>query len=185
MGTALLMVDPQYDFIAGTLPVPGAAAAMDALAQYVLVQNGAYALKIVTQDWHPWDHSSFVPSGGAWPRHCVANSVGAAIFEPLFQSIHRTGGDVVVLHKGCSPEEDEYSAFQSNGDVIDSLWRQYGIDTVHICGVAGDVCVLQTLQDGLKRNPGIHWEALKAYAPSLDGGDKLDKFCQEAGLCSK
>ena len=35
MKKLLLIVDPQIDFITGTLPVAGAAEAMDALAKYV------------------------------------------------------------------------------------------------------------------------------------------------------
>ena len=35
MKKLLLIVDPQIDFITGTLPVGGAAEAMDALAKYV------------------------------------------------------------------------------------------------------------------------------------------------------
>jgi len=42
MKKLLLIVDPQIDFITGTLPVAGAAEAMDALATYVKEQGNEY-----------------------------------------------------------------------------------------------------------------------------------------------
>lgn len=64
MKKLLLIVDPQIDFITGTLPVAGAAEAMDALAKYVKEQGNEYTVKIVTADWHPYHHSSFADEGG-------------------------------------------------------------------------------------------------------------------------
>ena len=75
----LLVVDPQIDFVSGSLPVPGAAEAMDSLATYILSNPQSYDLKIVTADNHPFNHSSFADAGGKWSRHCVRSSVGAAI----------------------------------------------------------------------------------------------------------
>jgi len=69
MKKLLLIVDPQIDFITGTLPVAGAAEAMDALAKYVKENGNEYTVKIVTADWHPYHHSSFADEGGMWPRH--------------------------------------------------------------------------------------------------------------------
>ena len=67
MKKLLLIVDPQIDFITGTLPVAGAAEAMDALAKYVKEKGNEYTVKIVTADWHPYHHSSFADEGGMWP----------------------------------------------------------------------------------------------------------------------
>ena len=55
----LIVVDPQIDFISGSLPVPGAAEAMNQLADYVKANGDDYALMVVTNDWHPYDHCSF------------------------------------------------------------------------------------------------------------------------------
>lgn len=68
-----MIVDPQIDFISGTLPVPGAAEAMDRLADYISKQDGSYDYKIVTTDWHLYRHCSFIDNGGTWPSHCVQN----------------------------------------------------------------------------------------------------------------
>ena len=49
----LIVVDPQIDFISGSLPVPGAAEAMNQLADYVKANGDDYALMVVTNDLHP------------------------------------------------------------------------------------------------------------------------------------
>ncbi len=59
MKKLLLIVDPQIDFITGTLPVSGAAKAMDALATYVKEQGNEYTVKIVTADWHPHQQTNY------------------------------------------------------------------------------------------------------------------------------
>ena len=77
----LLIIDPQLDFINGTLPVPGAVEAMNALATYITTNSSAYCLKIITADSHPYNHFSFLENGGQWPRHCVHDKRGV---ESLF-----------------------------------------------------------------------------------------------------
>ena len=64
MNKLLLIVDPQIDFITGSLPVPGAADAMDKLAEYININDGSYIYKVVTTDWHPYFHCSFIANGG-------------------------------------------------------------------------------------------------------------------------
>ena len=85
----LIVVDPQIDFISGSLPVPGAAEAMNQLADYVKANGDDYALMVVTNDWHPYDHCSFAPNGGPWPVHCVQNSEGAATYWPLLEALYQ------------------------------------------------------------------------------------------------
>ena len=80
MNKMLLVVDPQMDFISGTLAVDKAKEKMLELARYVREKDGDYRLKVVTMDWHPYSHCSFQDNGGQWPRHCVQNTVGAAFF---------------------------------------------------------------------------------------------------------
>lgn len=86
----LIVVDPQIDFISGSLPVPGAAEAMNQLADYVKANGDDYALMVVTNDWHPYDHCSFAPNGGPWPVHCVQNSEGAATYWPLLEALYQS-----------------------------------------------------------------------------------------------
>ena len=73
MKKMLLVVDPQIDFINGSLPVAGAAEAMDALAEYVKTSGDEYIVRIVTSDWHPYHHSSFVEEVGN--GHAIVYSI--------------------------------------------------------------------------------------------------------------
>ena len=96
----LIVVDPQIDFISGSLPVPGAAEAMNQLADYVKANGDDYALMVVTNDWHPYDHCSFAPNGGPWPVHCVQNSEGAATYWPLLEALYQSETETLFLQKG-------------------------------------------------------------------------------------
>lgn len=71
MKRMLLIVDPQNDFITGSLAVPGAKTKMMRLADFNLQQ---YDLICVTLDSHPEDHCSFEINGGIWPKHCIYDS---------------------------------------------------------------------------------------------------------------
>ena len=63
----LLIVDPQNDFITGSLAIEGAIPAMDYLTAYVKEHHAEYDAIVVTMDQHPADHCSFDVSGGPWP----------------------------------------------------------------------------------------------------------------------
>ena len=184
MERLLLVVDPQVDFITGSLPVPGAEAAMNARARALRGAPGAYAVRIVTADRHPYDHSSFQEEGGKWPRHCVADTVGAALWPALVPALFEAPGPCMVLHKGCEREREEYSIFQNPVacERVLATVERTGVKRVDICGLAGDICVFETLKDGVKLlGPGI-FAVLPAYSPSLDGGGKLAAYTAEAGI---
>lgn len=185
MAEALMIVDPQCDFIDGALPVPGAAPAMRVLGKYLRDNPDRYALALVTLDFHPWNHCSFDCNGGQWPRHCVAHSQGAAIWPELLESIHASGAGVHTFCKGRSAGEEQYSIFQDEDSrkALAALFRKARITTVDLCGLAGDVCVLNTLRDGIEMKDGPEWRVLGACSPSLDGGASLSAFCAEKGIC--
>lgn len=171
-----MLVDPQIDFINGALPVPGALDTMERLANRLRHENGAYAIKIVTLDFHPWNHASFLDNGGKWPRHCVAYSEGAAILPAIMDALYETRGPTFMERKGESPDKEEYSIFQNPGARIRLLETMACVDCVDICGVAGDVCVFNTLRDGVNLLGENKFRALEEFCPSLDGGQKLGSF---------
>lgn len=109
----LLIIDPQIDFINGTLPVLGAEGAMNSLADYVRLNGKEYKHIIVTADNHPMRHCSFKAEGGNWPMHCVTDSVGAAIWPALMNELVELPHKVSVLHKGQDTYREEYSIFKS------------------------------------------------------------------------
>lgn len=181
----LLVVDAQYDFIDGSLPVPGAASAMDTLARYIHDTDGQYILKVFTADSHPAGHCSFKENGGRWPGHCVEGTHGAEIWETLKDAAENTSGVTIFLPKGIEAGREEYSIFanQQSADVLQRLIREYKIKRIDLCGLAGDVCVRQTLLDGVQLYGRRMWRVLQPFSPSLDGGILLKKTIET--LCDK
>ncbi|MCM1075817.1 MAG: isochorismatase family protein [Bacteroides sp.] len=176
----LMIIDPQIDFINGSLPVAGAQEAMDRLAVYIGDSDGRYVHKIVTADRHPYNHCSFKDCGGAWPRHCVHDTIGAAVWQPLFRPLYSTRGEVTFLYKGQHESAEEYSIFKNPESrvIIERIVESAGVDVIDLCGLAGDVCVLDTLRDGLQIFGREKFNVLTDFSPSLDGGRKLTDFLE-------
>lgn len=165
----LLIVDAQYDFIDGSLPVPGAQPAMDALARYIRQTNGQYTVRAFTADCHPADHISFSENGGEWPAHCVADTRGAEIWSPIVRAVEDTSGTTLFLPKGNSADREEYSVFANSESaaILDKTIRSLKIMQIDICGLAGDICVARTLSDGKSLYPDVRWRLLQPFSPTL------------------
>lgn len=166
----LMIVDPQNDFIDGSLPVPDAEKAMDALAEYVGASAGIYDHIIVTADRHPAEHCSFKENGGMWPAHCVAGTEGAALRKSLQAALDKLeAGKVTYLYKGNDAEREEYSIFanKASAERISDIICDKGIGLIDICGLAGDICVAATMADGQRLYPEIIFHLLKQYSPVI------------------
>lgn len=174
----LLIVDPQIDFITGALPVAGAEAAMDALAEYIRLNGDRYSRIIVTADRHPMRHCSFRPEGGEWPAHCVADSVGAAIWPAIMDRLVDVADKVTVLHKGEDALTEEYSILKNKAatERIRAVIADGNIGQTDICGLAGDVCVADTIRDWTAFDGMPSLNVLKEFTPSIDGGRTLDEL---------
>jgi nicotinamidase/pyrazinamidase len=142
MAQMLLIVDVQNDFLpGGALAVPAGDEVITPINE--LAADERFALTIATRDWHPADHSSFVPQGGPWPAHCVHDTLGAQLSDRL--DLDRVD---VILDKGIEPEASGYSAFER--PELTDLLRSRGIDTATIVGLATDFCVVYTAQGALQ-----------------------------------
>lgn len=174
----LLIVDPQIDFINGSLPVPNAKHAMRELAEYLSANSNRYVHKVVTVDWHPFNHCSFNTQGGQWPEHCIQHSTGAAIFDPLLEALYQSYGELNILHKGENAQKEEYSIFknEASASTLKDIIKNEKIESIDICGIAGDVCVLNTLKDGISELGASMFNILPQFCPSLDGGKVLNDF---------
>ena len=75
-----------------------------------------------------------------WPEHCVKNTSGSCVYQPLLQAVERyTGKPAVVLWKGEDPDREEYA-------VPEERWRNIlPTDRVFIAGEAYDMCVAATV----------------------------------------
>ncbi len=166
----LLIVDPQIDFIDGSLPVPGAVEAMDSLASHIKEHGLEYKLICITCDRHTLTHCSFNDFGGKWPIHCVESSVGAAIWPAIMEAILQHADKTHILYKGEDSDKDEYSIFQNPKGTayLDSLIKNEGIAEIDICGLAGDVCVAATLCDAEKRYVDINFNLLDKFTAYIN-----------------
>ena len=184
MNKLLLIIDPQMDFINGSLPVAGAAEAMDALAEYVDNHGEEYALRVATADWHPYHHCSFGREGGPWPVHCMQHSTGAAIWQRLLEALDRTKGGFTLLYKGDEASREEYSILQNKRSSVEfrHLVGEHVIGQIDVCGLAGNVCVLNTLKDLMAEYGAGRLNVLIAYSPSLDDGSALRDLIKAHGL---
>ena len=179
--TALLVVDVQNDFCTGgALAVPdgeGIVPLINAIVPH-------YGTVVVTQDWHPPDHTSFasrhagrqpfetieLPYGPQvlWPDHCVMGSLGAALHDDL-----DTTRAQIILRKGCHRAVDSYSAMLEADRVtrtgLDGWLASRGITEVHVCGLATDFCVNWTAVDARRFGFAVTVIADACRAIDLDG----------------
>lgn len=177
----LLIIDPQIDFITGTLPVPGAEQAMNSLSEYLRLNSSDYAHIIVTADHHPLRHCSFKSEGGDWRAHCVTDSVGAAIFPPIMDRLLDIPDKVTILHKGENTAIEEYSILKNKdaAERILAIIKDKNIEQTDICGLAGDVCVADTIRDWMTFPGKTKLNVLKEFAPSIDGGKTLESLISD------
>jgi nicotinamidase/pyrazinamidase len=185
MKNILLIVDPQNDFITGSLAVEGAKEKMMKLADYIKNDGSKYDFICVTLDSHPENHSSFKENGGIWPAHCVYDTNGWHTPEYLDNVLREFNAQtckyVHFYNKGTESDTEEYSIFDNERDgftlytQIKELARQEDV-YVDVCGIAGDYCVLETIK-GLRKFMGDKYiKVLTEYTASIDGGEKLMNY---------
>jgi nicotinamidase/pyrazinamidase len=159
---ALIVIDVQNDFC------PGGALAVAGGDEIISRINGLmddFATVVLTQDWHPADHSSFaanhpgaqpftliqMPYGPQvlWPVHCVQGTEGAEFHKAL-----RTDPAQLVVRKGFRPEIDSYSAFFENDHVtptgLEGYLRSRGVTAITLVGLATDYCVAYSALDAAR-----------------------------------
>jgi nicotinamidase/pyrazinamidase len=147
--TALVVVDLQNDFAdpAGSLYVREGEVVIPVANGEIAEAEGAGALVVYTQDWHPETTPHFEKDGGLWPVHCVHDTWGAMFHPDL-----RVVGDVV--RKGTGGE-DGYSAFsvrdplsgETDPTILPGLLAQRGVERIVLCGLATDFCVVESVTD--------------------------------------
>lgn len=149
----LLVIDVQNDFCpGGALAVPRG----DEVIAPILRIAPRFEHIVLTQDWHPSNHTSFASSHAGkkpfesielaygiqtlWPPHCVQGSRGAE-----FHSALDLPQAELILRKGFRPEVDSYSAFFENDHAtatgLGGYLREMGLRRVFLAGLAYDYCV--------------------------------------------
>ena len=187
MKNVLLIVDPQNDFIKGTLAVEGAELAMSNLTQYIEEKGDKYDYIFITMDTHPKNHSSFIANGGQWPTHCIKDTAGWQISEDLELSLRGRSG-VGFFFKGTAFDKEEYSIFDNERDgavlayKLNKLVKADSDTYVDVCGIAGDYCVLETLKGLVNIVDPKTITILEDFTASIDGGEKLTQFAAENNI---
>lgn len=136
----LLVIDIQQDFFRhGALPVPEAESLIIPLNRAIHAAEAAGMKVVFARDWHPSTHKSFVNMSptGAWPRHCVQDTPGAA-FHP---KVYMPAG-AKVINIGVDNTRLGYSAFED--DELGRLMDSPQTGTLYLAGIALEYCVQAT-----------------------------------------
>ncbi|PQV55155.1 nicotinamidase/pyrazinamidase [Defluviimonas denitrificans] len=185
MSKALIVIDIQNDFCpGGALAVAGG----DAIIPRVNALMDDFPVRVLTQDWHPADHSSFAANhpGAApfglidmpygpqvlWPVHCVQGTDGAAFHAAL-----KTDPADLVIRKGFRAAIDSYSAFFENDHEtptgLEGYLRTRGVTDLTLVGLATDFCVAYSAIDAAKL--GFTVTVLEGACRAIDLDGSLDK----------
>ena len=164
--TCLLVIDVQHDFLeGGALAVPGASEILEPLREAAQYFNTI----VMSQDWHPADHSSFAVNNDAevfstkqfpyglqvmWPKHCVQGSLGAQLAD---EEMARKAA--AIIRKGQNRDIDSYSAFVENDKItetgLDGYLRTKGITNLVLAGLATDYCVGYSALDAIAKGYNV------------------------------
>ena len=178
---ALIVIDVQNDFC------PGGALAVaqgDAIIAQINALMGQFQTVVLTQDWHPADHSSFaanhagaapfstvqMPYGAQtlWPSHCVQGTKGAEFHPALRSDLAQ-----MVLRKGFRAGIDSYSALFENDKTtptgLDGYLRARGVSALTLVGLATDFCVAFSALDASAQGFGVTVLQDACRAIDLDG----------------
>jgi nicotinamidase/pyrazinamidase len=149
----LIVTDIQNDFCpGGKLAVPDG----DAVIETIHKIAPKFEHIILTQDWHPANHSSFASNHAGrqpfdemelsygtqtlWPDHCVQGTSGAQFHPNL--CVPRAE---LILRKGFHTAIDSYSAFFENDRTTNTGLAGYLFERrlarVFLVGLAYDYCV--------------------------------------------
>jgi len=169
---ALIAVDVQNDFChGGALPVPSAERVVSPLNRAML----KFDTIVLTRDWHPADHCSFVDQGGPWPMHCVQDSPGSEFHGDLHAQL-----DAILISKGANADEEAYSGFCGT-DLAERLQAR-GIKRVFVGGLALDYCVKATALDAVAAGFET-WVLQDATRPvAEDAAPAILQALREAGV---
>ena len=191
---ALILVDVQCDFMpGGNLPV----AEGDRILPVINRCVERYPLVAVTQDWHPPGHLSFASSHEGcepmevieldgleqilWPDHCIQGTDGADFPEEL-----NLNPAAAIFRKGADPKVDSYSAFFDNGrrhkTGLAEWLRAMNVDTVHVAGLAAEVCVAYTARDAAEQGFKVAVIEDGTRALSEEDFEKVKKKLSDKGV---
>jgi nicotinamidase/pyrazinamidase len=187
--SALIVVDVQNCFL------PGGSLAVKEGDQVIPVINRiakGFDNVVMTQDWHTPHHMSFASSYPdkkpfdavkvaygdqvLWPDHCVQDTEGAQIAKDI--KIPQAN---LIIRKGFRKEVDGYSAFmeadRQTHSGLASYFKERGIGTVLVTGLATDFCVAWTAVDA--RHLGLTTYVVEDACRAIDVNGSLAKAWED------
>lgn len=195
MTQALIVIDVQNDFCpGGALAVPEGDLIVPAINPLMPDADAV----VLTQDWHPGDHSSFasqhpgtdpysvtqMPYGPQvlWPDHCVQGSEGAAFHADL--EVDRAD---MIIRKGFRRGIDSYSAFFENDHItptgLEGYLRTRDISDLVLVGLATDFCVHFSAVDAARLGFSVQVRLDLCRAIDLEGSlDRALAGMKSAGV---
>jgi nicotinamidase/pyrazinamidase len=189
VSSALIVVDVQNCFL------PGGSLAVKDGDQVIPVINRiakGFDNVVMTQDWHTHNHMSFASNYPdkkpfdmikvgygdqvLWPDHCVQDTEGAQIAKDI--KIPQAN---LIIRKGFRKDVDGYSAFmeadRKTHSGLASYFKERGIDTVSITGLATDFCVAWTAVDA--RHAGLTTYVVEDACRAIDVNGSLAKAWED------
>ena len=184
-----IIIDVQNDFCpGGALGVNGG----DEIVPLINSLTRRFDNVVLSQDWHPADHSSFASSyeGKApfemielsygmqnlWPDHCVQGSIGAQFHKDL-----DTDKAQMIIRKGFRVGIDSYSAFFENDQKtptgLAGFIKERGFNRVFMAGLATDYCVGFSALDG--RGLGLDVYVIEDACRAINMAGSLDGMLQQ------
>ncbi|MDM7851076.1 bifunctional nicotinamidase/pyrazinamidase [Pseudochrobactrum kiredjianiae] len=193
--SAFIVIDIQNDFCPeGALGVAGG----DTIIAGINQEIERFDHVVLTQDWHPADHSSFasqhegrspyemitMPYGKQtlWPDHCVQGTQGAEFHKDL----QWTKAELVI-RKGYRKAIDSYSAFFENDHMtptgLGGYLKERGIKNITLAGLATDFCVAYSALDAAAQGFNVTVLPDLSRAIDIDGSlQTMMKQMRNAGV---
>jgi nicotinamidase/pyrazinamidase len=180
----LLIIDMQNDFCpGGKLAVAGGNDIVPLINQLATQFDHV----VMTQDWHPSDHSSFasqhkgaeafsqitMPYGPQtlWPDHCIIGSKGAQFHDAL-----DVPNAELIIRKGYRKAIDSYSAFFENDHKtptgLGGYLKERGFTKLTCVGLAFDYCVRYSAEDA--KVLGFEVTVIESATRAIDLGGTAD-----------
>lgn len=179
----LIIIDPQYGFISGSLSVNGAITAMDKLAEFIEKNHDDFYDIVITSDWHPRDHCSFNVNGGQWPVHCIKGSLSAEIYDAIMNAVlDNCPNKLHILTKGTDPNREEYSVLKNEESRERLMGILSGCDDVTICGIALDYCVKDSITDLVSVFPPNKITLIENFSPCIGDAEKTIAELSNLGI---
>ncbi|CCC66745.1 hypothetical protein NCAS_0A01870 [Naumovozyma castellii] len=208
---ALLIIDVQNDFLPpnGSLAVPKGDEIVNPILSLIHDSQQDWHRVVMTRDWHPKNHISFAKrhgqepyssityksprpgdsstqEGTLWPVHCVQNTRGSQLADPLLKETYKN--HYKIVDKGFLSDREYYSAFNDIWDFhkteLNDYLKKHHITQVYVVGLALDFCVKNTAISAAKL--GYETIILKDYTRAINSDEesmeKLKKELEEHNI---